>query len=232
MLEMTSGNVADLGFGVLMLIGLLLVIGGVIMLARSRGSGEPGTKVTVFNVEVDNAGPGTLIMLAGVALAAVGGFFLSRTLPQQATTVASGTIASPTLSTTASPASQAAFPFARITYPRPGTKVSRHKGFVEGGTSAALGPDTIWVLDHPSHGVYYIDGPATINGSNWSFNDYPLGNASDPLPYSLTVITVEARPSCAASLDNDAKTLTIPKIGSLPDGCHKFAGVTVNVTRP
>jgi hypothetical protein len=235
MLLMTIGNLIELGFAFLVAVGLLLLLAGVVLLVRWKTTSAPGAKITVWNIEVENAGPGLLVMLVGLGVIIAGGYFLTQAIEhtQSPTPVSPAGSATPSAAAVSSAGSSSgAFPFARITYPRRGTQVSRHKGFVEGGTVAALGPDTIWVLDHPSRGVYYIDGPATVNGSSWSFNDYPLGDSSDPLPYSLTVVTVEATPGCASALDRDAKTLAIPKIEALPHGCDKFAGVTVNVTRP
>ena len=125
-------------------------------------------------------------------------------------------------------------PSAKLTYPAGNTKVSRAKGFIARGIVEGLGANTIWILDHSASG-YYVDAEAATpkNGNGaWSAMDRWLGNKSDHLPYSLTVVAVIATPQCKRQLRQiESQDLDTP-LGTIPRGCLQFGKVTVEVYRP
>ena len=158
---MTSGNLVQLGLGALMAIGLVLLIIGVVLLIRSRVHG-PDTHVEAGTVRII-AGPAAMILIAGVLLLGGGGFFLSQTVtgqPAAANTPSTSPIIP--VPPSASPSSRPTEPFANVTYPIDGTKVSRQNGFVMGGSVADPGQWTVWILDHPSPHSYFVDVKANI----------------------------------------------------------------------
>jgi hypothetical protein len=118
---------------------------------------------------------------------------------------------------------------AALTGPTDGTQVSRSQGFTASGVEASLGAYTIWILDYD--GGYTVDQEAAVAGGRWSAIDQPLGDSSNRLPYSLTMVAALANPSCAATLaklnegNNDYSA-------QLPAGCRLFGQVIVDVTRP
>ena len=80
-------------------------------------------------------------------------------------------------------------------------------------------------------GGYTVDQEAAIAGGRWSATDEPLGDASDHLPYSLTMVAALATPSCAKILTQTNATSN-DYLEQLPAGCSLFGEVTVNVTTP
>jgi len=97
------------------------------------------------------------------------------------------------------------------------------------GTASSLGSNSVWILDYD--GGYTVDSRASITDGRWAAIDQPLGDASNHLPYSLTMVAALANPACAAvltRLDAGSNDYT----NSLPQGCKLFGQVTVNVTRP
>jgi hypothetical protein len=80
MLLMTTGNLIELGFAFLVAVGLLLLLAGVVLLVRWKTTSAPGAKITVWNIEVENAGPGLLVMLVGLGVIIAGGYFLTQAI--------------------------------------------------------------------------------------------------------------------------------------------------------
>jgi hypothetical protein len=119
-------------------------------------------------------------------------------------------------------------PSASLTYPSIGAQVSRRDGFKAGGTTSALGKDTIWVVDYD--GGYTVDEEATLAGAVWSAIDAPLGDDGDPLPFNLTMKALLATPGCATELARIAATPD-DYVSALPTGCSEFGTVTVVVAR-
>ena len=98
------------------------------------------------------------------------------------------------------------------------------------GSVSRLGADTIWLVDY--NGSYYIDVKATVSSgdSRWSAADYPLGSASETLPFDLTVLVVVATPECTSILQAKFDSHDI-KLSELPVGCQAIQPsieVTVN----
>jgi hypothetical protein len=212
--------------------GLVLLILGAVLLIRGHTHG-PDTNVEAAGVKFI-ASPAAMLLIAGVLLLGGGGFFLAQTVVGQPTAVNTPP-PSPVITpapTSATPSSQPTVPFANVTYPPDGTKVSRQNGFVMGGTVADPGPFTIWILDHPSPDSYFVDVKATIQNGDWSAADMPLGDASDALPFTMTVVAVTADPECARALNQAGASPATSHLDAMPHGCYQFGQVTVNVTRP
>ncbi len=76
-----------------------------------------------------------------------------------------------------------------------------------------------------------VHDEATVGGGKWSAKDWPLGDAADSLPFTLTSNLVLATPACATRLSqladgSDANDFT----ASLPAGCSVIGAVNVQVT--
>jgi hypothetical protein len=224
----TSSSLASIGFGALIVFGIAVFIFGLVLLIRGVAHQGPTTKAegpAGFKFE---GGPGATILLGGLAFAIGGGYLLNSHL-------SSSPAPAPTQAQTSQPApppssSSEVVPFASVTYPAKGTQVSQKNGLTMGGTVASPGHFTIWILDHPSRNSYFLDREADVNAGEWSAVDRPLGEASDPLPYPLTVVAVLADPQCARSLNQIGQTAT-SHTTTMPAGCHQFGQVTVKVTR-
>jgi len=109
--------------------------------------------------------------------------------------------------------------------------VSRRVGFVAKGSVSRLGAHTIWLFDY-NGSDFYIDVKATVSsdGSRWSAADYPLGSASQSLPFEVTVLVVVATPECTSTLQAKVRS-DETKLSKLPVGCHAVQpsiAVTVN----
>jgi hypothetical protein len=76
-----------------------------------------------------------------------------------------------------------------------------------------------------------VDQKAVTTGGRWSAIDQPLGNSSNRLPYSLTMVAALANPSCASTLTKLNKSPNSDYTVQLPAGCKLFGQVTVDVTR-
>ena len=224
-----SGTLASIGFGALMVFGIVVFIIGVVLLIRGVAHYGPTTKAEAPAGFKFEGGPAATIALGGIIFAFLGGWLLNGHLsssPAPAPTQA------PTPQPTPPPSSSSpseVVPFASVTYPAKGTQVSQKNGFTMGGTVASPGHFTIWILDHPSRHSYFLDREADVNAGEWSAVDRPIGDASDRLPYPLAVVAVLADPQCARSLNQIGQTATT-HITTMPAGCHQFGQVIVNVT--
>jgi hypothetical protein len=175
---------------------------------------------------------------ARIALAIVGaGVFALAFIPSVLNNSPSGASAMP--SATAStpgrgatpPPSQAAPSSLLVTLASPptDTDVSRSQGFIATGRARSLGTYTVWILDYD--GGYTVDQEATVASGQWSAVDRPLGDASDHLPYYLTMRVVTANTKCATKLQQINSTKN-DYTQNLPAGCTYISGTTVHVTKP
>lgn len=188
------------------IVGLALIAAGLRLTFKAKG-GEGGMRTALITVQ----GPtGILVIVLGL-ICLGGGAYLGLK------------VANPSSAKTAN------HPSAFLQLPTNGTKVSRSLGFVARGRATNLGKDSIWVLDYS--GGYIVDSEAELINGQWSAIDQPLGNSSDHLPYSLTMVAVFADRACAARLD-EVNATNNDFLNSLPTGCKPFAQVTVNVTLP
>ncbi len=108
-----------------------------------------------------------------------------------------------------------------------GTVIGQKKGLIATGTATDLGTNTVWILDYD--GGYTVDDEATVTGTRWRAADLPLGDSTDPIPFTVTVKTVLANPACATALAKLNTTVT-DYTKTLPAGCTVVGSITGTVT--
>lgn len=207
----------------------LLLCFGVILVALGVGFriqiGERGGSVNPnkwASIGAFGLGVGCLVLGVVLLLADTG----TTQSPQPTST---GPTSTATSLPSVAPSQTGTAPLATLDFPTAQAGVSKLHGFVASGTAGQIGSLDIWILDFD--GAYTVDGVASIAGSKWSAADYPLGDASDALPYPLTLVAVTANAACSATLLKVSNT-DEDSIAKLPSGCHVFGQVTVDVDKP
>lgn len=205
---------------------ILIIFGAVFFIVAIAGSGD----YVQFKVPALRAWARIIIGIAGCAMFALAfsPFINTGNQPKAISSTSSPKSASPAASVTnASPSINT--PYAVLKSPKNNALVSRSQGFTAAGKAAALGTNTIWILDFD--GGYTVDQEANVNSGSWSAVDKPLGDSSDHLPFYLTMRAVLANRHCEGIL-SAVNSTSDDYIQNLPAGCKIIGQVTVKVSQP
>ncbi|SOD75030.1 transglycosylase-like protein with SLT domain [Jatrophihabitans sp. GAS493] len=117
-------------------------------------------------------------------------------------------------------------PSVTVATPALNSRVSQSGGFSARGTVSQIGTRTLWLLDN--HDGFTVDEMVPVIGAQWAADDRPLGDTSDPLPFSLSVVLVLADAKCGQILGHAAATPS-DHLDALPAGCTIASTIRVRV---